>query len=116
MYRCPDPCSRLCPQEQNSELQAKYQKLLVRTGREGLGSRLWGREVFAANVSNRMEGDEVGREGTPSLCLRGTPVCPVLTKTLVDPICLLGYNLSCSLLLMSLLSIFCVPSTMPYVL
>lgn len=26
-----DPCPWLCPQEQNSELQAKYQKLLVRS-------------------------------------------------------------------------------------
>lgn len=39
MHCCPNPCSWLCPQEQNSELQAKYQKLLVRTWREGLGSR-----------------------------------------------------------------------------
>lgn len=116
VHRCSNLCSRLCSQEQNSELQAKYQKLLVRTAREGPGSRPWGREVCAANVSNRMEGDEVGRDGTPSLCLRGTPVYPVLTTALVDPICLLGYNLPCNLLLISLLSIFCVPSTMPYVL
>lgn len=43
----PDPCPRLCLQEPDSELQAKYQKLLVRSpptptpgmGREGVGSQ-----------------------------------------------------------------------------
>lgn len=35
MLPCPNRYPLLCPQEQNSELQAKYQQLLVRTRWEG---------------------------------------------------------------------------------
>lgn len=38
---CLDPCPWLCPQEQNSELQAKYQKLLVRSPAGKWGRRGW---------------------------------------------------------------------------
>lgn len=68
----PNPCPRLCPQEQNSELQAKYQKLLVRTGREGLGQ-----EVCAVQT---VEGGEVGGDVTQGPCLRGAPACPELME------------------------------------